>query len=364
LNRELIEGLRKSRSVLGELYPVLVDDETGEVLAGRHRSEAGWESRRLVSVRRVAERLGLDPSRPEVRYLCRLLIDLHSNWQRKPSKDETARKLLSLAKTLEDMGVPRERVCARVAELVPYDESYVRRLLPDEYKMESKTRIQKKPEEELKPENKLESNLISDKTKAGLVSETEPGSQRFAGLVPQISHEFPTFTEHEDEAVSPEAVADWLLSEAKREVFQGWGRVLVSDFAVEHRLTEWDVERAVEELRRRGYEVEVAGGVVRVYLAEPAKPKPAAEASVKSSVEEAVRRLLAVYPDSVVSEAIYYSLGLPRMLTLQKARKAVYVYLDELMRVVGRFKCPYCGRELRFPFRDEVAEAVRRKVGC
>jgi len=36
IDRDLVDSLRRSREMLGELYPILVD-EVGEVIASRHR---------------------------------------------------------------------------------------------------------------------------------------------------------------------------------------------------------------------------------------------------------------------------------------------------------------------------------------
>ena len=65
-------------------------------------------------------------------------------------------------------------------------------------------------------------------------------------------------------------LAELLLQEARRDVFNDWGRVVLADFQSTHQCSPVEVEKAVEHLRERGYEVRQVGGVVRIYLAAPA----------------------------------------------------------------------------------------------
>jgi len=73
-------------------------------------------------------------------------------------------------------------------------------------------------------------------------------------------------------------LAELLLREARRDVFNSWGRVVLADFQSAHQCSPVEVEKAVQHLRERGYEVRQVGGVVRIYLAAPAGLASPAEA--------------------------------------------------------------------------------------
>ena len=73
-------------------------------------------------------------------------------------------------------------------------------------------------------------------------------------------------------------LAELLLREARRDVFNDWGRVVLADFQSTHQCNSVEVKKAVEHLRERGYEVRQVGGVVRIYLAAPAGLASPAEA--------------------------------------------------------------------------------------
>ena len=65
-------------------------------------------------------------------------------------------------------------------------------------------------------------------------------------------------------------LAELLLQEARRDMFNNWGRVVLADFQSIHQCSPADIEKAVEHLKEQGYEVRQVGGVVRIYLAAPA----------------------------------------------------------------------------------------------
>jgi hypothetical protein len=120
--------LKKSMETVGPLQPILVDEKTGEILLGKHRKNTGLpipESKIHVK----------DP-------LHRELIIVHGNFQRQVEAEETKYHFNRIARFLEEQGVPKEQICDKVCQLVPYSEQYVRRLLPAEYRMVSKARTQ------------------------------------------------------------------------------------------------------------------------------------------------------------------------------------------------------------------------------
>ena len=77
------------------------------------------------------------------------IIMLHGDAKRIVPPEETKARLARIAKKLENRGVEKDKVCTEMCrlrsngtKLIPYDESYVRRLLPAEYKMTAKARCQ------------------------------------------------------------------------------------------------------------------------------------------------------------------------------------------------------------------------------
>lgn len=124
------EGLKKSVDLVGELLPVIEDERTGEILEGLHRLaiDPDWE-RKKVQTRNDVQAT---------------LIKIHSHYRRTRDKEETRGLLLDLAQKLEKTGFyEKEKICAKVAEVVPYSPSYVNELLPDDYK--DKTKIHPAP---------------------------------------------------------------------------------------------------------------------------------------------------------------------------------------------------------------------------
>jgi len=131
LDSELIEQLKKSRTVVGEYSPVIVDFD-GEILSGRHRKEASWERTETIDSRAIAEKLGVTVA------IAKEVVRMHFNLQRKPSREETQESLLKIAKELELKGVSKENIASEVAKLVPYSHAWVWELLPLEYKQPKK----------------------------------------------------------------------------------------------------------------------------------------------------------------------------------------------------------------------------------
>lgn len=119
IDQETVDRLRKSKEVVGPLRPCIIDQH-GNVLSGKHRKEA-------------------DPNWPEVvkqidDEVDGLLVKIHDKVQRRVPMEETEKDLLELAELLEKRGVDPQKICAEVVKLVPYDDSYVRLLLPARFK--------------------------------------------------------------------------------------------------------------------------------------------------------------------------------------------------------------------------------------
>lgn len=125
IDQDTVEKLRKSKELVGYLGDVVKDQE-GTILSGRHRklADPDWPEKEMTVT---------DP-------LQRELLILHYNVQRTVSKEETQKRLLNIAKIVESTGIPKNEICTEVTKLVPFSGAYVRELLPDQYKMMSKTR--------------------------------------------------------------------------------------------------------------------------------------------------------------------------------------------------------------------------------
>lgn len=119
LDAEVVELLRRSVEQQGQLLPV-IKDQYGNILSGRHRKAADPDWRETTVV--VEDELD------------RELKIVHFNVQRRPSREETAARLLRIAELLEERGVSAENVCSEMAKLVPYSKQYISELLPEKYK--------------------------------------------------------------------------------------------------------------------------------------------------------------------------------------------------------------------------------------
>lgn len=117
------DSLQKSVKIVGELYPVLTNQD-GKILDGSHRIESNPKHyRKIVQTKNRTEEI---------------LIRVHAHHRRQVPQEETKAMLIELAKELEKDGIPKENVTAEVIKLVPYSENYVRRLLPETYKQPEK----------------------------------------------------------------------------------------------------------------------------------------------------------------------------------------------------------------------------------
>jgi hypothetical protein len=117
------DSLQKSVKIVGELYPVLTNQD-GKILDGSHRIESNPKHyRKIVQTKNRTEEI---------------LVRVHAHHRRQVPQEETKAMLVELAKELEKDGIPKENVTAELYKLVPYTEQYVRRLLPEMYKQPEK----------------------------------------------------------------------------------------------------------------------------------------------------------------------------------------------------------------------------------
>lgn len=126
-----MKNLKKSLNTVGQIYAI-IEDETGEIVSGRHRAMAGALGRRTVNLQEIAQSLGVN------REAAKIIVRMHSNVQRKVSEEETKLELLALAEALGNQGIPKEKIPEELIKWAPYSERYIRELLPDEYKHKEK----------------------------------------------------------------------------------------------------------------------------------------------------------------------------------------------------------------------------------
>ena len=117
------DSLQKSVKIVGELYPVLTNQD-GKILDGSHRIESNPKHyRKIVQTKNRMEEI---------------LVRLHAHHRRRIPQEETRVMLLELAEELEKSGIVKEKVAGELVKLVPYGEGYVLQLLPNEFKEQKK----------------------------------------------------------------------------------------------------------------------------------------------------------------------------------------------------------------------------------
>jgi len=120
---EYLERLRRLREEVGELYPLIVDQD-GNIIDGQHRREAFpmWH-RTTVEVEDETQRA---------------LVWLAAHERRKVKRKERSSRIITLASGLMEKGVPRGEIASKIAELLGYSERHILRFLPSKYKAPKK----------------------------------------------------------------------------------------------------------------------------------------------------------------------------------------------------------------------------------
>ena len=130
--------IQKTEAIIGQLYPVLVDADTGEILDGRERTKVNPDWRK--------EKFSVPGGNEEEKELNRLRIKHISNWARKETN-----KTSDLSEIAERTGW---RGLKPFAEFLGVDESTISRHLPQKYKDKIKSDSGKnKPACNLQAEN-------------------------------------------------------------------------------------------------------------------------------------------------------------------------------------------------------------------
>ncbi len=130
----VVEGLRKTKQIVGPLFPAIVEKGTMNVLDGntRKRSDPTWPEREVEIT---------DPKQ-------RILIPLFANYRRRVPREETQGQILHLIELLNREGVADEQMTAKICELLPFSERYIRSLMPSKFK---KTEKAHKQDEKFRP---------------------------------------------------------------------------------------------------------------------------------------------------------------------------------------------------------------------
>jgi len=113
--------LQKSKKSVHELYPV-IKDAHGNVIDGFHRLEAdpNWKTETLPMI-----------DTPVKLALARIVANTH---RRDISKEERKLQLVTLAEELIREGKPKDKIISILVDLTTFTDSYLYRMLPDEYK--------------------------------------------------------------------------------------------------------------------------------------------------------------------------------------------------------------------------------------
>ncbi len=113
--------LKKSKEIVGPLYPILLD-ANGDPIDGFTRRGAApdWPTRRLEKVKTEKGRI-----------LVRIAANHH---RRNVSVKERAEDFLKLAEILGGEGVKEGKIAGEVARLTGFTDRYARMLLPEKYR--------------------------------------------------------------------------------------------------------------------------------------------------------------------------------------------------------------------------------------
>ncbi len=146
------ESLKKSIQIVGELYPVL-ENQDGKILDGNHRVESNPKHHRktVQTKNRIEE----------------ILVRVHAHHRRRIPQEETKALVDELAVELVKDEIPKNLVSARLAELLPYSPGYIRQLLPEEFKMPEKVEA-----------GKVSAQLSTQKNAASALEQSSKTSDR------------------------------------------------------------------------------------------------------------------------------------------------------------------------------------------
>jgi hypothetical protein len=116
----VVEGLKRTKQILGPIFPAIVEKGTMNILDGntRKRADPSWPEREIEIT---------DPKQ-------RILIPVFANYRRRVPKEETQGQILHLIELLNREGVPDDQMAEKVCSMLPYTPRYIRSLLPSKFK--------------------------------------------------------------------------------------------------------------------------------------------------------------------------------------------------------------------------------------
>jgi hypothetical protein len=127
---DLTLELERSRKLVGELYPVLVDQH-GTIISGNHRLAAGWKSRQKIVVKDKLDELMKRQA----------AMIQHQN----VANDHIA-LLREMCEEVEKKGIPKHKVGKYVVDhCSALHKTYTYELIPNEYKVQTKPCKEKIP---------------------------------------------------------------------------------------------------------------------------------------------------------------------------------------------------------------------------
>jgi hypothetical protein len=170
LDKELVSMLERSRQMMGEAYPIIIDYD-GEVLSGVHRKKAGWAKEQRIDTRELAKKWNVTPK------MAKLIVRAHMDVQRKPCKEETQALIWFMAAELVKKGVPEDKVASELTKYVPYSQKYIWELLPESYKRTEKAQAGKKAAETLKMK-RMQTSARMDRAEKS----PEPRKEQISGV--------------------------------------------------------------------------------------------------------------------------------------------------------------------------------------
>jgi hypothetical protein len=199
VDEEAVKNLDRSLSIIPQIYSIVRDPVTREVISGVHRQQTGKASKEFYLpdgfIEGIAKKLGALAGSPVTREMAVVVLRQHLNVQRQPSEEETRDQLLELAKGFEAMGVQRQLIAQKVVKVSGLSERRTLELLPDEYKNKAKVEAGRAGG----VVSAATSQQKRQETEQGVAEEHAPTSQAketYSKVSPrQSEHRRPTFTE-------------------------------------------------------------------------------------------------------------------------------------------------------------------------
>jgi hypothetical protein len=187
----IVESLKRSKEIVGQLLPVVIDKETGEIISGRHRNKAGWDFVKEITKEtkeKVAKKLNIPVEAVPI------IWKIHVNIQRTVTKEERKQEIKRLIEILLKNGIKKEEIINKLLQVLPWKKSYIYELVPDEFKtktlieeekkevkeekapaLEKKEVIKKEPEKkEVKPLTEIAKEEKKEEEKPKIVEEKKP----------------------------------------------------------------------------------------------------------------------------------------------------------------------------------------------